>query len=131
MAALLEPPADLPDVSSSPALPGVVLTSQQVYWRRWAPHAIEQRTLTPATAAGFRELCEVAAFKDELAARLQRFGIDGKAGAERMRTYTRLSQRLDAALGRFKLTAFGKPADGGGGRRQEPGAVNPFAQVGP
>ena len=127
-AALLEPPADLPDVSASPALPGMILTSQRAYWLRWAPHAVDQRTLTPATAAGFRELCEVAAFKEDVAVRLQKFGSDGKSGAERMKQYTRLSQRLDACLGRFKLTAYGKPMDGGGSSKKAPS--NPWAQVG-
>lgn len=127
VAALSEPPADLPSVIQSPSLAGVTLTSQADFWRRYAPLAIDQRTLVPATVPGFREVCELAALKEEVAAKLQKWGSEGKTGSDRMRTYTRLSQRLDAALGRFKLTAFGKPADGGVSKRP---AANPFAQVG-
>lgn len=123
--ALREPPADLPAAIAAPGL-GVALTSQAEFWRRYAPLAIDQRTLVPATVPGFRELCELAAFTEELAARLRKFGSEGKAGSERMRNYTRLSQRLDQAFARFKLTAFGKPADGGG---QKKPAANPFSQV--
>jgi len=127
VAVLAEPPADLPPALAVAIAGMTPLTSQADLWRRYAPSAIEQRTLIPATVAGFRELVELAAFKEEMAARIARFGSDGKSGSERMRTYTRLSQRLDAALARFKLTAFGKPADGGA---KKPVATNPWAKVG-
>lgn len=125
--ALLDPPEDLSGVERQSALGGGLATAKD-FWRRLAPHAIAQGTLVSATVPGFRELCELMALKEEVWARLQRFGSDGKTGAERLRNYTKLSQRLDATLGRFKLTAFGKPANDGV-PNQKPGA-NPFAQLG-
>ncbi len=113
VASLHEPPADLPD-------------AQKAIWRVYAPLAIEQRTLALATAPGFRELVEQMALKDDIATRLARFGADGKTGSDRVKLYTRLSQRVDASLARFKLTAFGKPADGSG---QKQAQANPWSQV--
>lgn len=106
--ALGEPPADLPEL-------------QQAHWRSLAPLAIEQRTLVPATVPGFRELCQLLAFKEELASRVAKFGSEAA-----LKHYTKLSPRVDAALARFKLTAFGKPADGA---KQGKPAQNPFAQL--
>lgn len=125
---LLEPPADLRDGRPAPGVDAGLLPSEKDFWRRYAPSAIEQGTLVPATVHGFRELCELAAFKEEYAARLAKYGSDGKTGADRMRMYTRLAQRLDVALARFKLTAFGKAADGGGAAAGKPSA-NRFAQL--
>src|SRR5688572_3360206 len=62
-AQLLEPPADLPasiEVTGLGKLP-----APSDFWRQWATHALDQGTLTQARAAGFRELCEVASFKEE------------------------------------------------------------------
>lgn len=113
-AGLIDPPADL-----SPA--------QQEFWRRWAPFAIEQRTLIPATVAGFRELCEQFALKQVLARRIHALGAGSEKAASRLRAYVQLAQRLDSTLARFKLTSFGKPADNAGRARQT--AANPWAQV--
>jgi phage terminase small subunit len=113
-ASLLEPPADL-------------IPAQQEFWRRWAPFAIEQRTLVPATVAGFRELCEQFVLKAAIARRLQRLGPGSEKALSTMRSYVQLAQRLDSTLARFKLTGFGKPADSGGRARQA--ATNPWAQV--
>lgn len=129
LAHLLEPPADLRDGRPAPGLDAGVLPSEKDFWRRYAPAAIDQQTLVPATVHGFRELCELAAFKEEYAARLAKYGSDGKTGDQRMRMYTKLSQRLDAAMARFKLTAFGKPIEDAGGGRQRESPSNPWAQV--
>jgi hypothetical protein len=119
-------PSELADLANPPKnLPA----AERRFWRLYAPHAIEQRTLVPATIAGFRELCEVFVIKEDLHAKIVQYGTDGKSGQERLRTYTRLSQRLDAALARYKLTAFGKPMDQGSGAKKP--AANPWAQVGP
>lgn len=123
--ALLEPPAALP---ASLDVPGLgPLPSPADFWRQWAPLAVDQRTLIPATVPGFSELCELASFKAEIAARLRKFGSQGKEGDARQKQYAKLSQRVDTTLGRFKLTAFAKPADAGG--KKTP-AANPFAQLG-
>jgi hypothetical protein len=124
--ALLEPPAVLP---SSIEVPGHgAIPSPQDFWRQWAPLALEQRTLVPATVPGFSELCELASFKAEVAARLRKFGSQGKEGDARQKQYAKLSQRVDATLGRFKLTAFARPADGSAAKKP---AANPFAVVAP
>lgn len=113
-AELVEPPADL---TPAPA---------QAYWRTWAPHACDERTLTPSTAAGFRELCQQAAYLQMLAKRIEHLGPDTKEAAAYWKPYTSLAQRVDSSLARFKLTAFGKPA----AAEQKKAAVNPFAQLG-
>ncbi len=93
---LLTPPPDL-----TPA--------QQDYWRRWAPLAVEQRTLVPATRPGFRELCEQADLKAKLARRIHALGAGSEKAGSRLSAYVKLAQRLDSSLARFKLTGMGKP----------------------
>ena len=115
-----------PDVAQLKDPPEGLTDAQQLHWRRLAPLALEQGTLVEATGPGFRELCELLALKDELWAKLARFGSESKSGLERMRSYTRLSARVDSALARFKLTAFGKPA----ARQAESKKANPFAGLG-
>lgn len=110
---LLQPPSDL-----TPA--------QQDLWRRWAPLAVEQRTLVPATVPGFRELCEQLALKQTLARRIGHLGAGSERAAGRLGLYVKLAQRLDSSLARFKLTGFGKPDTTA---RARPSAANPWAQV--
>lgn len=139
---LLEPPSELAaaieaaekaaGATSSPDSARVVATLQKqaTLWRQFAPLAIDQGTLTPLTVPGFRELCEQLVLKEELAAKLARFGMDGENGRARLKDYTRFAQRVDASLARFKLTAFGKPDDvGGGAAAAKKTAVNPWAQA--
>jgi phage terminase small subunit len=111
---LLTPPTDL-----TPA--------QQDFWRRWAPCAMEQRTLVPATIAGFRELCEQFDLKQKVARRIQALGAGSPKAAGHLGAYVKLAQRVDSTLARFKLTGMGKPADNAGRARQT--AANPWAQV--
>src|SRR5687767_4127776 len=61
---LLEPPDDLSE-------------AEQTCWRKLAPRAMRQRTLTDAEAPGFRELCQVFVMKEQVAARIAK----AKAGA--------------------------------------------------
>lgn len=112
MQALREPPAELVGAGAE-------------FWRLWAGHAITERTLSPATAAGFRELCEQAALTAAIHAKIQKLKPDNKKADPYLKTYIKLSQRLDASLARFKLTAFGKPAVSD---KPKP-AANPWAQV--
>jgi hypothetical protein len=83
-------------------------------WRRIAPQAIEQRTLTPATVVGFRELCEqwtlVQRLRLEVVKATELAGSD--AGRKKLRTLSDQSRLLDAQMARFKLTGFGKPEAG-------------------
>jgi len=46
---------------------------------------------------------------------------------ELLKLYTKYAQRLDGLLGRFKLTAFGKPVDGAATKRTV--ESNPWADV--
>ena len=114
-AALLTPPKDLP-------------RDQRKYWTRYAPLAAAQRTLVPAHLPGFRELCEQAAFKDALAKQIRKLKPESQASSETLRHYEKLVQRLDATLARFRLTAFGKPADPAGAARKA--TASPWAAVG-
>lgn len=120
------PPAD--DVPALADPPADLLPDQQAFWRLYAPSAIEQRTLVPATVIGFRELCEQFALKQAIAARINTYklGAGSKSADAALRSYVKLAQRIDATLARFKLTAFGKPADVGAAKQP---VANPWAQV--
>lgn len=94
---LLEPPEEL----SGPA---------KACWRTWAPHAIEERTLTPATEAGFRELCIRMANVHELDARIVQLGTASQEALPYLRERRGQAAQLNVSLKDFKLSAFGKPA---------------------
>jgi hypothetical protein len=118
------------DVEQSPLLkpPADLNAKEASFWKAYARLAIEQRTLVPSTVAGFRELCEQFAFKSDLAAEIDRVGAASVLTEKMLVQYTKLVQRVDSSLARFKLTAMGKPADGGQVRK--PVAANPWAAVG-
>lgn len=109
---LKEPPAELPE-------------SVQQVWRECAPHALAERTLTIATALGFKQFCQQWVYVRELDKTIQRLGAGTKEAEPYFRTYLKLVQRLDSSLARFKLTAFGKPA----APEKPKAAANPWAQV--
>jgi hypothetical protein len=109
---LLESPADLS-------------VEAQSVWLKWAALALAERTLTPATAAGFRELCQQSGLLAVTLARIQLLGPASKEADPYLKTYIKLAQRLDGSLARFKLTAFGKPATSD----KPKAAANIWAQV--
>lgn len=111
--ALAVPPADLPP-------------KMRPFWSTWAPLALSQGTLTRATMPGMRELCELATFKQAVERRIRRIGAAAPEAQSLLRNYLKLSQRLDAAMARFKLTAFGKPEAAALVKKP---AVNPWAAV--
>jgi hypothetical protein len=111
---LLVPPADLTE-------------PQREWWRRWAPAALEQRTLVAATLAGFRELCKQGAMAEAYDREISRVGPTTIEGESLTKTYIKLAQRLDSTLARFKLTGAGKPETSVKPRQS---ASNPWAQVG-
>jgi phosphopantetheinyl transferase len=80
----------------------------------------------PATLPGFRELCEQADLKRQVDKRLRKIGATTEAADGLLRHQVKLAQLLDARLARFKLTAFGKPADDRAGRKV---SENPWAHV--
>jgi hypothetical protein len=138
---LLEPPVELlaalaaaekaagPEPSSDSARVCASLQQQAEIWRRLAPLATDQGTLTAFSVPGFRELCQQLVLKDELWSKIMRFGIEGKSGRDRQKDYARIAQRVDASLARFKLTAFGKPDDGAGAGGAQQAPTNPWAQA--
>jgi hypothetical protein len=123
----------LPGVSSEPdhddvdllVPPSDLTPGARRAWRRMAPAAIDQQTLVPATVWGFRRLCTLWNRADLMDQQLQRAG-SGPRGAALQGTALKLETRLDAALARFKLTGFGKPADK---KETKSGAANPWAEV--
>lgn len=114
---LAEPPADLTE-------------GQAAFWRQYAGHAIDVGTLVPATVGGFRELCEQFALKQAIATRIEKVKPTSKRAEAHLRIYVRLAQRVDASLARFKLTSFGKPAEGSTGGRIIKAPTNPWAALG-
>ena len=108
---LLEPPADLGEI-------------QRECWRQWAPLAIAERTLTPATEAGFRELCSRMAIMQALDARLALLGIGTQDAVPYLRVRQGQSSLLGQSLKDFKLSAFGRPVTS-----DKPQAANPWAAI--
>ncbi len=103
------PPEDLP-------------AEQTAFWRRNAPRAIAQGTLTPRTIEAFRLLCELERERTETKKTIDRDGrtfikvtIDG-SGQEHQELkahplkgdYARLSKQVENLMGRFRLAPFGK-----------------------
>jgi len=112
-AGLLKAPEDLPE-------------DARAVWHRWAEHAVAERTLTPATAAGFRQFCQQWAYLDQVVSKIGHLGANTKEAGPYLKTFLQLSQRLDGSLARFKLTALGKPAVSD---KPKP-AANPWAALG-
>ncbi len=66
-------------------------------------------------------------FTRELGAEIKRIGVATVVADDLLKQYGKIAQRLDASLGRFKLTAFGKPADGGSTRKSP--QANPWSMI--
>lgn len=69
-------------------------------WAELAPHALELRTLTPATAMAFGDLCRAIVFERKLA-----LSPLAAAGAD----HRGMMARVEAGRARFRLTPDGKP----------------------
>lgn len=91
-------------------------------WVQLAPHALEQRTLTPATAGSFADLCRAIVTRDSILARIEADGwtfikvsVDG-AGVEHeeLKKHPLVAdqrgweQRVEAGRARFRLAPLGK-----------------------
>ncbi len=99
---------------------------QSAVWDMLAPHALAQRTLTPATAFAFRELCEAVVLKRDVLAVVEQDGLmqnrlstkmDQDGGGEQVfeskahpliAKWTALLVRVEAGLTRFRLAPMGK-----------------------
>lgn len=103
--------------------PDGLTEAQRAVWVDLAPHAAGERTLTPATAAAFRDLCEAIVSKARMQAQIDADGltylkvtIDG-AGQEHQEVkahplisqHRGLMQRVEAGFARFRLAPSGKP----------------------
>lgn len=122
---------ELPTAISSEAKKGLSAApywlpeAAREYWERWAPEAMATRMLTPATAAGFTELCQRADYVGKLASKISTLGADTQDALPYLGLYDRMSQKLETSLGRFGLTGLGKPATS-----DKPKAVaNPWGEV--
>ena len=94
---LLQPPSDLSDAAKA-------------CWKRWAPQALDERTLTSATEAGFRELVLRMSNVQELDRRINLLGIGTQDSLPYLRERRGQASQLNISLKDFKLSAFGKPA---------------------
>jgi hypothetical protein len=70
-------------------------------WLELAPHAFAARTLTKATALGFRMMCRNIVLERQLAESAERATASHRG----------LIQRIDAELLRFSLAPCGKPME--------------------
>ncbi|HUU83299.1 MAG TPA: hypothetical protein VM243_07330 [Phycisphaerae bacterium] len=99
---------------------------QAAVWDALAPHAIAARTLTPATAWDFRDLCESIVLKRDMLAVVEAEGLtstslktkmDESGGGEQvfepkahplLSRHAALAGRVAAGLARFRLAPMGK-----------------------
>lgn len=112
--ALLHPPKGLPPQA-------------RLYWRRWAPLARTQGTLTAETVPGFEKLCVLAVVCEKLELKMVRCEPGTATWSELHPEYLKTGKDLRGAMQAFKLCAFGKPEQGGARGRK---AANPWAAVG-
>lgn len=94
---LLCPPADL-------------LPADADVWRKLAPLALTERTLSPSRAAGFRVLCRRWVYCAELDARVRVVGIATSEADRLLKRLENWEKLLNASIGDFSLRSFGKPA---------------------
>jgi hypothetical protein len=107
---LKEPPDGLPE-------------AQRRFWLKWAPLALERRTLSRETVPGFEMLCELAARCHSMALEFEMSEVPLKPADVRL--YLQATKQVEGLFGRFCLAPFGKPVVS----EKPKQAVNPFAQV--
>jgi len=118
------PPVDV-EVSSPLVTPPTGMREPEAeVWKALAPHAVLQQTLVASTVRGFRELCEQAVLKQQIADAIAAAGAATSGMDVLLRHYARLAQRLDQSLARYRLTAQGKPEPTA---QSKPKAANPWA----
>ena len=108
-------PENRPDVA--PVAPVAVVgmpvdlpAGQAAVWAELAPHAIQARTLTPATAHAFRDLCEAIVLKRAAVSRIGRDGLMMQSGERHslLPNALGLMGRVEMGLQRFGLAPMGK-----------------------
>ena len=100
------PAAPVPAVGMPVDLPA----GQAAVWAELAPHAIQARTLTPATAHAFRDLCEAIVLKRAAVSRIGRDGLMLQSGERHslLPNALGLMGRVETGLQRFGLAPMGK-----------------------
>jgi hypothetical protein len=103
------------DDAGDVAPPDNLTLAQLAVWQDLAPLAIEEGTLTRATAQAFRDLCEAIVLKSTLLRQAENDGLvlhgpQGKKAHPLLSQYRGLMQRVEAGLSRFNLAPAGKPA---------------------
>lgn len=110
--ALVAPPGPSLEVAAAEPIaqpPEGMREAEAAVWLALAPLAVAQQTLVPATVRGFRELCEQAVMKQQIADAIAAAGASTSGMDALLRHYAKLAQRFDQSLARFRLTAAGKP----------------------
>jgi hypothetical protein len=116
-------------------VPSDLTADERYIWRRWAPHAIAKRTLTPQTVIGFRFLLECELERRAMKATIDTDGVvivtETRKGQSTIAhpllgAYGKLQKLVEVNLAPFGLSVFGKA---------EPDLsaapiVNPWAEIG-
>jgi hypothetical protein len=96
------PPQDVPRPADLSAQTATV-------WDALAPHALTARTLTPATAMAFQDLCEAIVLKRAELSRISREGLVVEGAAHPLLSrHVALMVRVEAGMTRFRLIPMGK-----------------------
>ena len=109
---LREPPRDLSEAA-------------RLCWRGLVEEALAERTLTPATVAGFRQLCILMAIVRAIDDRIEVLGVATQDALPYLTARKGQAGQLAASLKDFKLTAFGKPVTS----EKPKAAANPWASL--
>lgn len=120
------PPASPPEVEEDADLlvpPAFLSEDAQGAWRRLAPLALRERTLTASRTPGFEKLCQEWAYCAALEAEIQRLGLVKKGTARLLKQLVDHKKLLKSSLADFALKSFGKPATA----EKPKAAKNPFA----
>jgi len=97
-----------------PQPPGRLTLDELGEWNDLAPQAAREGTLNDSTALALRDLCQLRVLKDRLLRRVDDEGdvvtsAAGNLAAHPLLTrITTLSQRIEAAMLRFKLSPVGR-----------------------
>lgn len=104
------PPAAAGPLAPVDPPPGLTAPVRKL-WDELAPHALGERTLTPATAAAFELLCRQILLERKLSRSPDRGGSAHRG----------MMQRVEAGLSRFRLAPTGKATPA-------PPPADPFAE---
>lgn len=91
--------ANLPEVDEADA-PNELNVDERKAWLKWAPHALANGTLTPATGHAFVLLCQNIVLERSMAAAPLAVGTPA---------HTAIKKLLDTQMLRFCLSPVGKP----------------------